>query len=317
MRCLRVSGYLKNKKISLSSKRPRQIPLTRCASHYLSSKQINFKPYSHFQYQLTLHGRKASIDKLKGQNLIFVTLTEFYKYVMTKYLLSTLLGILFLSSCNILQKSAKQELTDGFYQKIAENKKQKVYVDLVGDSILIYPTIIYQDIVTIDTARAVENQSSTPQNTEEVEFILTQHSFDVDFLVVPAKLRFPTMNVPAQLNSEINGSLFLGYRTDRYYIKNTPNSLNLKEQRISHLGYSAGFFTGVGNTFISPTTTNDRLLQEYDGIVWSKGIAIIIGLNNFSVGAALGFDNLLDSNSTIWIYENKPWIGVAFGLNLN
>ncbi|MGL6268762.1 MAG: hypothetical protein ACRC2O_12600 [Chitinophagaceae bacterium] len=76
-------------------------------------------------------------------------------------------------------------------------------------------------------------------------------------------------------------------------------------------------FTGLGNTFMSPTNTNNTLLQEYDGIVWSKGLAGILAINNFTVGLALGFDYLVDKNRSIWIYQNKPWLGLAFGLNLN
>lgn len=236
---------------------------------------------------------------------------------MAKLFLTLLVIVILFSGCNILQKSAKQELTDGFYMKITEHKKEKVYVDVIEDSVLVYPATTYNNKAAIDTVRSFKLQTSEYESKEDLEFTLSQNSFDIDFLVVPAKFRFPTKNVPTQLNSELNGSVFLGYRTDRYYIKRKPNSLNIQEQRITHLGYSMGLFTGIGNTFMSPTTTNDRLLQEYDGLVWSKGLAVIIGLNNFSVGIAFGFDNLLDQNSSIWIYENKPWLGIALGLNLN
>ncbi|WP_165940196.1 MULTISPECIES: hypothetical protein [Dyadobacter] len=58
-------------------------------------------------------------------------------------------------------------------------------------------------------------------------------------------------------------------------------------------------------------------MSEYDGLVWGKGIAGIIGINNFTIGLAIGFDNLLDKNKQVWIYQGKPWLGLAFGLNLN
>lgn len=68
---------------------------------------------------------------------------------------------------------------------------------------------------------------------------------------------------------------------------------------------------------VSPTTTNDQTEHEYDGIVWTKGVAGIFAINTFTIGVSLGFDNLLDQNRTVWIYESKPWIGFTFGLNLN
>jgi hypothetical protein len=48
-----------------------------------------------------------------------------------------------------------------------------------------------------------------------------------------------------------------------------------------------------------------------------KGIAGIIGINNFTLGLAVGFDNLLDKNKKVWVYQGKPWLGLAFGLNSN
>ncbi|MBX9852704.1 MAG: hypothetical protein K2X86_13240 [Cytophagaceae bacterium] len=39
--------------------------------------------------------------------------------------------------------------------------------------------------------------------------------------------------------------------------------------------------------------------------------------HKFNAGLALGFGYLTDHNNDIWIYQNKPWIGVLAGLNLN
>lgn len=57
-----------------------------------------------------------------------------------------------------------------------------------------------------------------------------------------------------------------------------------------------GVFSGLGNTFMSPTNTNNILQQEYDGIILSKGLAGIFAFNNITAGLAFGFDNLLDKN---------------------
>ncbi len=68
---------------------------------------------------------------------------------------------------------------------------------------------------------------------------------------------------------------------------------------------------------MSPHVTIERISQEYDGLIWSKGLAAIVGLNNVTAGVVLGWDHLLDRNRSLWIYQGKPWIGLAFGLNLN
>ena len=74
---------------------------------------------------------------------------------------------------------------------------------------------------------------------------------------------------------------------------------------------------GLGNTIITPTTTNNVISSEYDGIILQKGIAGIIAVNKLTVGLSLGSDNLLDVNQNFWIYQNKPWFGLMLGLNLN
>ncbi|GAB3813836.1 hypothetical protein GCM10028895_06320 [Pontibacter rugosus] len=56
---------------------------------------------------------------------------------------------------------------------------------------------------------------------------------------------------------------------------------------------------------------------EYEGVVLLKGVAGIIGINNFSLGLTIGIDHLFDKNRDDWIYQHKPWVGLAFGLNLN
>ena len=68
---------------------------------------------------------------------------------------------------------------------------------------------------------------------------------------------------------------------------------------------------------MNPWVTNNQIVTEYDGVVWSKGVAGIIAINNFTIGLAIGFDDLLDNNKKYWIYQAKPWVGFAFGLNLN
>lgn len=140
---------------------------------------------------------------------------------------------------------------------------------------------------------------------------------DIDFLAIPLKYRLANSGVPAQLNTEINASAYFGLRTDRFSIGYEPSPLGIQERVIKHFGFSFGVLTGVGSTLVNPTTTNDQTVQEYDGIVWTKGVAGIFAINTFTIGVSIGFDNLLDQNRTIWIYESKPWLGFTLGLNLN
>ncbi|MDP1971621.1 hypothetical protein [Sediminibacterium sp.] len=226
---------------------------------------------------------------------------------MNKYACFFVIVFITFSSCSTLTKTAKKDFNDGYYYQRIDGKKQFVFIDNEDDIIRIHATKIDQNISIIDTI-GIEYQKATSFN---------QASFDIDFLTIPLKFRPTQLNVPPQLNTNLNGAVYFGYRNDKYVISYDANPLGKSFRNINHFGFSIGAFTGFGNTFMSPTNTNNILQQEYDGIVWSKGVAGILAVNNFTLGLAIGFDNLLDKNQSIWIYKNKPWLGLAFGLNLN
>ena len=70
----------------------------------------------------------------------------------------------------------------------------------------------------------------------------------------------------------------------------------------------------MGITQINPTVTGNQVELEYDGIVFQKGIGAFITIDRMSVGIVLGFDNLLDENKTVWLYNQKPYLGLSIGI---
>jgi hypothetical protein len=148
-------------------------------------------------------------------------------------------------------------------------------------------------------------------------YSFTQRSFDLDVLTIPFKYRPAAADLPNQLNTNFNGALYVGFRRDIYRLTYKKAPFNISKRKITHYGYSVGLFTGLGSTAINPWVTRDQITSEYDGVVWLKGMAGIIGINNFTFGLAIGVDHLLDRNHKVWIYQNKPWIGLVLGLNLN
>ncbi len=141
-------------------------------------------------------------------------------------------------------------------------------------------------------------------------------SFDVDAMTVLFKYRPSSMGFPRQINSSFNGNVYVGYRIDRFWLdyKSTPAGM-VKE--LKHSALSVGGFGGIGTAFISPWSTNYRTTDEYDGVVLTKGLAFMVGINSLTVGFGVGWDNLTDRDKDIWIYQNKPWYGLTLGLNIN
>ncbi len=213
-----------------------------------------------------------------------------------------------LVSCATVQNNAKYELSNGTYKLKIEGKKHKSYIENKEDTILVY-----------NLNSKISN--SLPLNSAN-EIPAKQHliksSLDVDILTAVFKIRPKIENtLPTQLNTNFNGNLYFGHRTDIYQIQYKKNSLNNFEREINHFGFSGGVFIGLGNTAMNPSTTKNGITTEYDGLIIQKGVAGIIAVNKFTLGLSIGFDNLLDQNKTLWIYENKPWYGLILGLNLN
>jgi hypothetical protein len=93
--------------------------------------------------------------------------------------------------------------------------------------------------------------------------------------------------------------------------------LGYYNRHITHYGLSFGGFAGVGSTAVNDWTTIPSVNKEYDGVVFSKGLGVLIGINKLNFGLTVGWDNLLDKYKKQWIYQNRAWYGIALGLNLN
>lgn len=146
--------------------------------------------------------------------------------------------------------------------------------------------------------------------------VFTKSSFDIDFLSIPVQIRPKQAHVPPQLNYSLSGAVYIGRRVDRYAISYAPTPLGY-HRRTSHYGLSFGGIGGISSVFISPTNTAFHQQMEYDGLALTGGLAVILGVNQFSFGLIAAVNYLPDQNRDIWIYQTRPWVGLGLGLNLN
>lgn len=221
-----------------------------------------------------------------------------------------------LSSCSALNKSTKYQFADEFYTtKLSDSATGQVYILTVEDTLKVFETIILDKKIEVDTLKKPEIFLIEQKNPYS-SLVFKKSSLDVDFLTILLKYRPVTPTLPNQLNTNLNGAVYLGFRNDYYSIRYKKNPFSYS-RFTTHYGLSFGGFAGLGSTTMSPSVTDNLLQNEYEGVVLTKGIAAIIGINNATIGFTFGFDNLLDANRNIWIYDGKPWVGLAFGLNLN
>ena len=219
------------------------------------------------------------------------------------------------SGCSILKKTEQTFPENGRYKNISQQPKQ-IFAQFADTSIQLYALVKQNRIL-----KAVKDQlkifsfpevRSTPASLQ-----LLRTSFDVDVITIPFKYRFPTKGFPDQLNTNFCGAIYTGLRNDVFKFTYKKNEFDEYRRMISHHGYGMGIFAGIGSTAMNPWVTLNAVEIEYDGFVLSTGIQTAIALNNLTFGLAIGVDNLMDKNKSVWIYQRKPWIGLAVGLNLN
>ncbi|MFN7423625.1 MAG: hypothetical protein ACK5QP_09500 [Chitinophagales bacterium] len=241
----------------------------------------------------------------------------FYLFVRNSntYFVITIWLIGLLTSCNTLEKASLHGLNSGYYKLKSDTiKAQGVYLDVTDEKIEVYHHIKRQP----DKKQFL----TIPLNTITDSLIFNRmvfkkQSLDVDMTSILLKYRPSIYGLPAQLTTDLNMALYVGWRYDYYHIMRKRDPLGRSYHKISNRGYDFGFFAGPGTTLISPFTTQNKKADEYSGMIIQTGIAGFIESNVASFGLAIGYDYLLNPDRKIWIYNNKPWVGFVVGIALN
>jgi hypothetical protein len=232
------------------------------------------------------------------------------------YLLACDTLLVFLAGCVPFDKIYSHDFSSGYFTlRTPETKAERIYLDLKDDSAVVYPLAAENKIMlpVSSKSRGIKINSVKP-GTLLYNSTFVKSSVDIDLSTVLVKYRPAREDVASQLNANVNGILYAGFRKDFFKLKTNISQINELHSFVRHTGVDFGLFAGFGITPVNPTVTINRTIQEYDGIVFQKGISVFGTFENLSVGLALGFDNLLSHDRRIWIYNQKPWIGLVLGI---
>ena len=119
-----------------------------------------------------------------------------------------------------------------------------------------------------------------------------------------------------QLTTTANAAIYIGMRYDQGYQRNVFYH-HQQRSEIRSFSLGAGGLLGLSANAINPFSTASQVQDEYEGACLSYGLAIIFGYRAINLGLSVGQDYLLDRNRAMWLYQNKPWLGVTIGLNIN
>lgn len=221
------------------------------------------------------------------------------------YALCLIFGAALLISCRV--NVSPNTLASSFYHVLhapqPELAKKKLYVIDSGDSLQIILPATYE---RRNLAKA-----------DYQNWVLYRTEIDVDVFTLPFKIRPAQADLPGQLNSNFNAAVYLGRRIDFHRYKWQPVTPSFAVRGLRSQGFGYGIFAGIGSASINEFVTRPPVSIQYEGVVFDAGVAAIYDARIFNVGIALGADYLADMNRKTWIYQQKPWFGVLFGLNLN
>ncbi len=222
-------------------------------------------------------------------------------------------GIAFFSSCSLIEKGSMHGFESGYYYyHQAGDHPKKIYLDITDDTITGYE-------VSHDSAKAVRSMTfplsdHEPLNPSHPLFV--KKSLDIDLTSVLLKYRPPVHGLPAQLTTDFNAALYTGWRFDYYHLRKNMDPLKKWQHKISSRGFDVGVLFGGGSTLMSPFTTRDAIVHEYNGVILQFGLAGFIESDIASFGISCGYDYLLSPDRSSWIYHDQPWIGLVVGIAL-
>jgi hypothetical protein len=225
--------------------------------------------------------------------------------------------ILLSVSCVSVGKISRHDFDSGFYSlKVRGSDPSRVYTEVADDSIIIYPsdTKGNREVPNTSSSMGARVSRIQPDNYFYRSCFRT-NTFDLDLTSILFKSRRSQDDVPSQFSADLNFAIFAGFRRDFYKIVTPLHARQEVKSRITAIGFDLGVFAGIGSSPVNPTVTNYKISQQYDGMIFQKGVAGFISINKMSLGLALGFDNLLDKNKSSWIYNQKPYLGLIISVS--
>jgi len=158
---------------------------------------------------------------------------------------------MFLSvSCASVGKVTRHDFDSGFYKlKTQKADPSKVYLNVIEDSILIYPLRNDGNKDFPDTSSFTGIRISKIRPGDYFyKSCFIKKSFDADLTSILFKYRHPRDDVPGQFSADLNFAVSFGFRKDFYRLVSSDYPLSKKKSYIRQIGLNLGIFAGIGTS---------------------------------------------------------------------
>lgn len=121
-------------------------------------------------------------------------------------------------------------------------------------------------------------------------------------------------SLPSQTETGFNLAIAYG---QKFEINSFRMRKNIFGEQVNRYSLSFGLFAGPSATDLKASNTTDPTIR-YDrkAVLVSSGGFLMFGVNRLHIGYTLGVDFATGRSAQSWIYQGRPWHGIALAFDL-
>jgi hypothetical protein len=158
--------------------------------------------------------------------------------------------------CTLFEQSSRHGFLSGYYHFESDSGvMKKVYLNIAEDSITVYPVkkksiadtpLFGISLMPVDTFRSYPEKFG-------------KKSLDIDITTILFKYRPGRNGLPAQMTTDFNAAMYVGWRHDNYHLRSIPNPGKEYHYETLGRGFDLGFVAGPGTTLVGPFSTKEAV----------------------------------------------------------
>jgi len=137
-------------------------------------------------------------------------------------------------------------------------------------------------------------------------------------VTIPFKVRFETEERPYNLTTSVNVGFTRSWKKIFHSYRPITKSKDSEPFATKTSQFEMGLapFLGITAVDLNSSNTNDVVTTNRKVFGVSLGIFGMVGVDDFDIGIGIGVDHGFSDQSSDWIYQNKPWVGLILGIDL-
>ncbi|MCA8832376.1 hypothetical protein [Hymenobacter pini] len=124
-----------------------------------------------------------------------------------------------------------------------------------------------------------------------------------------------SFNVGVSYGLKFTHNVYRSYYSVSKSDKDQPVAKDFLNSRTNKFTFMPGLFVGPSLVELTPANTQNAVEKDRTVVGLTTGIVGVVAINQFSLGAAMGWDYGLGSPATQWNYHRKRWYGIVLGLD--